>query len=323
MRLALMIAALALAACQTTGAETQTQAVEEPAFYTLVDLTDDYVAFYDRTAGMETTARVAAFREEFNGKMPGFYNEARLNNVTAEQYDQRIARSFETFPQMRERYLAITSGFEASMVPARRSFRAAFPDVQPVGDIHFVHSLGEMDGGTRTVGGRTYMIFGADIMQRIYEPGGTTPFFHHELFHFYHRAYFQDCEPFWCSLWGEGLATYVSEQLNPGADDRAMLLTLPQLIRPTVDANLALAVCTARARFDSEDATEYAQFFFGNANVEGLPPRAGYYLGYLIAREAGRTRTVQELAHLSALDARPIVETALASLAECPSPAAN
>lgn len=174
-----------------------------------------------------------------------------------------------------------------------------------------------MDGGTRTVDGHTYMIFGTDVMARIYEPGGTTPFFHHELFHFYHKAYFGECEAFWCSLWSEGLATYVSEQLNPGADDRAMLLTLPEPIRPAVDANLNYAVCEARSRLDSEEMSDYAPFFFGNAHIERLPPRSGYYIGYLVAKEAGRTRTVQQLAHLSVAEARPIVEAALASLAQC------
>jgi hypothetical protein len=316
MRSAPLLAVFALAACQTTEAAAPPAA--EAPFYTLVDLTDDYVAFYDRTEGMETAARVAAFREEFNAKMPGFYDEARLHNVTAEQYDQRVARSFAAFPDMRERYLATTAGFEASVTPARESFRRAFPDVRPMGEVHFIHSLGEMDGGTRTIDDHRYMIFGADVMSRIYEPGGTTPFFHHELFHFYHRTHLGDCERFWCAVWSEGLATYVSEQLNPGADDRAMLLTLPRPIRPEVDANMNLAVCTALARLDSEDETEYAQFFFGNANVEGLPPRAGYYVGYLVAKEAGRTRTLQQLAHLSAAEARPIVETSLRAMATCP-----
>lgn len=316
MRIAPILAACALAACQTTPA-----AAPEPApapFYNLVDLTDDYVAFYERTEGVETAARVAAFRAEFNALMPGFYDPARFDNITPEQYDARIARSFETFPQQREGYLSITAGFEASMAPARESFRAAFPDVQPFGDIYFIHSLGEMDGGTRDIDGRIYMIFGADVMARIYEPGGTTPFFHHELFHFYHKAYFAECEVFWCSLWAEGLATYVSEQLNPGADDRAMLLTLPRPIRPEVDANLEYAVCQTQSRLDSESMDDYRPFFFGNANLERLPPRAGYYIGYLIAKEAGRTRTVQELAHLSPAEARPIVDAALASLATCP-----
>ena len=316
MRLASSIlAACALAACQTTAP--QPSAAEAP-FYTLVDLTDDYTAFFDRTAGMETAARVAAFRAEFNAKMPGYYDPARFDNITPEQYDQRVARSFETFPAIRERYARTTSSFEVSMAPARESFRAAFPDVRPVGDIYFVHSLGEMDGGTREIEGTRYLVFGADVMARVYEPGGITPFFHHELFHFYHKAYFTDCDVFWCSLWGEGLATYVSEQLNPGADDHSMLLSTPRPIRPEVEANLAYAVCETRARLDSDSMDDYRPFFFGGHNLEGLPPRSGYYIGYLVAKEAGRTRTVQQLAHLSAAEARPIVEAALNALATSP-----
>lgn len=325
MRLISLLAAGLLAACQATTAASP-QAQIEPPFYTLVDLTDDYVAFYDRTQGMDTAARVAAFREEFNAKMPGFYDPARFDNITPAQYDERVARSFTAFPDIRERYLATASSFEASMAPARASFRVAFPDVQPVGDIYFVHSLGEMDGGTRDINGHTYLVFGADVMARVYEPGGTTPFFHHELFHFYHQAYFTGCEVFWCALWSEGLATYVSEQLNPGADDRSILLTSPRPIRPEVDANLTYAVCEARKRLDSDSMDDYRPFFFGGYHLDNLPPRAGYYIGYLVAKEAGRTRTVQQLAHLSAAEARPIVEAALSSLAQCPStsaPAAN
>jgi hypothetical protein len=314
MRLTFLIAACALTGCQTTAPAAP---VAEAPFYTLVDLTDDYVAFYDRTQGMESAARAAAFREEFNAKMPGFYDPARFDSTVA-QYDQRVARSFEAFPALRERFIATTSGFETSMAPARTSFRAAFPDVQRVGDIYFVHSLGEMDGGTREINGQTYLVFGADVMSRIYEPGGTTPFFHHELFHFYHKSFFNGCHVFWCALWTEGLATYVSEQLNPGTDDHSMLLTVPRPIRPEVDANLQYAICETRARLQSESMDDYRPFFLGSSNLEGLPPRAGYYIGYLVAKEAGRTRTVQELAHLNAEDARPVVEAAIAALADCP-----
>jgi hypothetical protein len=321
LRLATILAACALAACQTAPAPPP-----EPAtapFFTVVDLTDDFVAFYDRTEGMESAARVAAFRTEFNNLFPGFYDPSRLRNMTSERYDQGLARVFERFPQTRESFLATTSSFGASIAPARDSFLAAFPDARPVGNIYFLHSLGEMDGGTRDINGQSYSIFGADVMARIYRPGEERAFFHHEIFHFYHRQYFTGCEPFWCALWREGLATYVAEQLNPGANDQALLFNLPRPIRPEVDANLSLAVCTALARLESEDENEYAQYFFGNASVEGLPPRAGYYLGYLIAKETGRTRTLQELAHLSPSEARPLVATTLASLAECPASAAN
>ena len=71
-----------------------------------------------------------------------------------------------------------------------------------------------MDGGTRSVKGQRYLVFGADVMARVTTPGRERPFFHHELFHVYNEKFFSECDPLWCALWMEGLAVYVSERLN-------------------------------------------------------------------------------------------------------------
>jgi hypothetical protein len=315
MRLATIFAACALAACQTAPPP------EPPAtpFYTLADLTDEYVAFYDRTQGMESAARVAAFKSEMATVFPGFYDTERVADyIGAERYDGMIATSFENFPNIRERYLTTAANFEGMIEPARESFAAAFPDVEPIGQIYLLHSVGEMDGGTRTIGEHNYLIFGADVMARLYQPGQERAFFHHELFHVYHSQFFTDCDQVWCGLWREGLETYVAHQLNPNATDLELLLTSPRPIRPEVEANRPLAICAVVARLHSTENADSAVLFRGNQNIEGLPPRVGYYVGYLAAREAGRTRTPQELAHLSVAEAGPIVEAALASLATCP-----
>lgn len=310
MRLGWMIALFALAACQTPA----------PAapFYTLVDLTGEYTRFYDRTTEVPTSERIAAFKTEMNARFPGFYDVARMEGVSQESYDASIARSFDAFPELRARYTATAANFESMIEPARSSFAAAFPDVAPIGDIYLVHSLGEMDGGTRDIAGATYVVFGADVMARVYQPGNERPFFHHELFHVYHQQFFGECEQIWCALWSEGLAVYVAHQLNPDADDVALSLTAPRPIRPEVDANLQYAVCQVRARLESESIDDYRPLFYGRSNLDGLPPRAGYYVGYLVASELGRTRTPQALAHLSVEQARPLVEATLAGMATCP-----
>jgi hypothetical protein len=41
----------------------------------------------------------------------------------------------------------------------------------------------QMDGGTREIGGKTYLIFGADVITQIHESRDLTPFLDHELFH--------------------------------------------------------------------------------------------------------------------------------------------
>jgi hypothetical protein len=201
-------------------------------------------------------------------------------------------------------------------------FAPRFPGFYAAGRIgaFTVHSMGEMDGGIRTIGGRRFLVFGADVMARLHQPGEAQPFFHHELFHVYHRQPFQGCDVVWCALWAEGLAVYVSERLNPGATDAQLMLEVPRPIRPEVDAKRREVVCAVNARLDSGARNDYAPLFMGRASLDGLPPRFAYYVGYQVAREASRTRSLQDLAHLPPADARPVVDAALATLADCKSP---
>ena len=310
---ALTVIGLILAGCQASP-------VAPTKAFNLIDLTGDYAAFYDSSPGMPPPERVDAFKVKFETLFPGFYDPERVKSyATREQYDARIARSFDAFAEIRPRYERSASTFAAMLTPARDDFARNFPDVAPLGNIYLLHSLGEMDGGIRTIGGRRYLVFGADVMARLYAPGDERPFFQHELFHVYHGQFFGDCEEVWCALWQEGLAVYVSEQLNPGATDAQMTLTSPRPIRPEVDANLPAAVCAVRARLRSEKPEDYAPLFLGSGNLDGLPPRFGYYVGYLVVRDAARTRTMRDLAHMSTTEARPVVEASLAALVErCP-----
>jgi hypothetical protein len=207
--------------------------VETPE-YELTDLTGAYVAFLDRTQGLATDARVAAFKADMGARFPGFYDPARMPGMTPERYDANIARSFTDFPERREAFKRTAASFRSMLEPAIDSFVGTFRDFRSLGHIALLHSLGEMDGGTRIVSGQNYLVFGADVIARLYPPGTERPFFHHELFHVYNGQFFGDCDPLWCALWTEGLAVYVSEQLNPGATDAELLLTSPRPIRGDV-----------------------------------------------------------------------------------------
>lgn len=314
MRLAILAVCLAAAAWGAAAAP----ASPTTPFYTFIDLTDDYASFYDRTQGMETASRVAKFRQEFDKLFPGFYDPAR-NEDTPEAYNKFVAKSFDNFASIRERYTQVAASFEVSMAPAHVSFAKAFPDVTPIGDVYLLHSLGEMDGGRRTINGKDFLIFGADVMARVHNFTDEQPFFHHELFHVYHGQFFKGCQKIWCALWNEGLAVHVAHSLNSGANDDQLLLTRPLPIRAAVDANLKEAVCAVRARLKSEDSKDYAPLFRGDKRLNDvIPARFGYYVGYLAAREAGRTRSLQQLAHLSVEEAEPVVAAAVAALTSCP-----
>jgi len=312
LRLVLCVVLGATAAdCKTTSDATTPE-------YEFTDLTAAYVAFFDRTKDLATDARVAAFKADMAARFPGFYDAARLTYMTPGEYDASIARSFAQFPQRREAFTRTSASFRSMLQPAIDSFVRTFSDFRSAGHIVLLHSLGETDGGTRNLGGRSYLVFGADVMARLHAPGEERPFFHHELFHVYNGQFFGDCDAVWCALWMEGLAVYVSEQLNAGASDAELLLTSPRPIRAAVDANLVRAVCAIRARLDSTAQQDYASFFIGSSSFEDLPPRSGYYIGYLALKQAGKTQSPSALAHLDQSQARAALESALSDIATCP-----
>jgi hypothetical protein len=280
----------------------------------LVDLVDDFAAFQERSAAMADAARVEAFKAHFATVLPGFYSNER---VGAPDYDARILKALKEYPEKRAAIEDISRRFGSLLTPAELRFEKAFGSMAGSPPVILVHSLGEFDGGLRSLpeGGR--LLFGADMVARYHASHDILPFFHHELFHLYHRKYFQDCDAVWCNLWDEGLATYVAKALNPSATDEDLLLTVPQPMREVIERDRRASLCPVLQRLNSEDAGDMKALFSRGGQIASLPPRSGYYVGYLIAAEAGKTRSPQELAQLNNEQVRVLVESTLRSLAPC------
>jgi hypothetical protein len=287
--------------------------------YRLVDLTSTFSRIYDDTATLPDDQRLAALKAELTPRFPQFYRARdQADPASLAEYDTRLLAALNAFPELRTRYEAVARGFPAMIDSALATFRETLPGLRPLGDIHLLHSISEMDGGTRSGVGVTYFIFGADVIARIHAPGSEQPFFHHELFHIYHGQTFTDCEPIWCNVWMEGLAVLAAQELNPGATDAQLLLSLPQPIRAAVDANFVEAVCAVRAKLDSESMDDYRPLFNFRPLNERLPPRFGYYVGLRVAAEARKSMSLAELARLNPARARPVVDAAFDRLATCP-----
>jgi hypothetical protein len=302
----------AMLACMAGLARSQ-----QPAPYELVDLATPYTTFWDETRNLPTAERVAAFKKRFDQLLPGFFSIERVSWTTSEKYDARIARSFERFPQIRERYTAATAAFSKLLAPAHESFVRTFPDLKPIGPIYLVNSLNEFDGGTRQWNGPSRLMFGIDVMVQVHDFPDERPFFHHELFHVYHQQFFTGCEEVWCGLWSEGLAVLVAQRLSPQATDAQLLLDSPQPLRPAVEKDRRAAACAVASRLDSKSQDDLGGLFSSGPPVNGLPPRVGYYVGYLVAAEAAKDRSLSELAHLDNTAARERVKATLGRLARC------
>jgi len=269
----------------------------------------DFVQFWDATQSMPAAERVAQFKQVVGARFPDFYGIARYHGArTQAEQDAAIGRALDRFGALRPAYLATVATFDADLPRYIASFQTAFPDFQPI-PTYFLHSLSEMDGGTRDFPGGRVLIFGADMMAYLHSGEDEAPLFHHELFHVYHRLASITCpQPgMWQPLWVEGLAVYASKMLNPQATEREMTLDYPAGTLAQVKARLPAAWRQMAAVLDDADEALYDPLFSTGKDATGLAPRRGYYLGYLVAQELGKTRDLHALAALECADAHRLV----------------
>ena len=279
----------------------------------VVDLTAQFDRFAMSTAGMPDDQRILAFEKQIGPIANGFYARDRR----PEGYDFRILTQLKTYPGRRAETLAFSRQFNKLFIPARHRFEAAFGPVTTRQPAFLIDSMGELDGGTRELNGKYTMLFGADVIAEFHGGKSLDAFFYHELFHLYHEPSLANCMTLWCSLWAEGLATYVSSRLDPGASDDELVLNLPRPIRPAVEANKKRAVCEVALRLDSTAYDDFSALFQGDDNLPGLPARAGYYIGYLVAADIGQSHNLKSMARMGLAEAKPLVEASLRRMADC------
>jgi hypothetical protein len=282
----------------------------------VINLAPDFDAFWTRTQGQPIEARIVEFKRDIGSRFPDFYGIARFGGERSEaEQDNVIRHAIEGFPAIRERYMERAARFDSALPQAVASFTRRFPDFRPSVPVYVLHSLGEADGGTRSLPHGDVLFFGIDSMVRFHGNGDDTPFFHHELFHTYHTPRLADCAggPMWAYLWIEGLATYVSKALNPGASEAELLLDIPAGMAARYRDTLAESLAQFEQVADSTDRAVYRDLFT-RASTGSLPGRRGYYLGYLVAAEAARTRDLPTLASLGCPQVREVVFSTIHTL---------
>jgi len=263
----------------------------------LRNIAGDFATMWDATRNMPMTERAAAFEKSLVAQYPDFYAASRYGG--AERRRARLTRSIEGFGTIRETYLEKVHDFGDAMPRHVATFRVAFPDFRLATPTWLLHSLGEMDGGTRDFDGRTDLIFGADMMATLHANEDVAPLFHHELFHTYHEPKFAcSSDAIWKHLWEEGLAVYVSQALNPHATPSELLLDFPKGMWLATKAQLPAAWAHLETVLDRTDGALYSELFTTSQSSATLPVRRGYYLGYLIAQEASKSHDLSTLAHM-------------------------
>ena len=285
-----------------------------------VDLITAFDRIWNETKDLPDDQRVATFEAKFAKVLPGFYSAERTKDYqTPEQHRKQVLRGLKAYPERRAGIMRVSRQFQSLVAPAKKQFESVFGPMRGYPPIYLVDSFREFDGGTRDLPEGNRLLFGADMIDELYSGKPIKPFIEHELFHLMHHRTFPECDPVWCNLWEEGLATYVASTLNPGASDQALGLTMPVPLRPAVEAHKQEAICAVRARLESKDPKDYGPLFMGGGAPlsPNLPRRFGYYVGLLVVTDVGQHRTLKQLAALSPDQAHKLVTESLSRMADC------
>ncbi|MBK9001285.1 MAG: hypothetical protein IPM35_36660 [Myxococcales bacterium] len=290
--------------------------------YQVVDATAPFWAFWQSHARSTPEARLAGFRELVIARNPALFGDGVIGRdpLNPDELGARLPPWLASLDARIDAMRALGRSVEQDLGRFDASFRQVFPDMSWDGTVYFTVSVDAFDGAVRRVDGRLALLFGLDKIALLYGPDASVgPLFHHELFHLHHQKLCSMPEPkpegpngLWPPLWTEGLAVYVSHHLNPKATLRELTLS-PEMVS-AADARMAPLAGELLRLLDDAREEDYRDYFLGAGQREDVPKRAGYYIGYRLARSLSKQMSFDRLVRLCGDELRTAIERELQRL---------
>jgi hypothetical protein len=274
------------------------------------DLMPAYEKFAAATVNAPPEERAAAFVAQIAARFPDYYStevygdDAKIKTRALQFFGsaQSAAALFPDVPPLDpQRLSALAAVIGPEFTVQQRRFMQTFPDFTCDTTVEFGVSLLKFDGHPTDFAGKHHLLFGVDIIALLHVPADMPAFFDHELFHLYHRQVVgsrapQGEDPAWWTMWVEGLATYVSQRMNLELDAQ-QVLWYPQDMVTRMNKELTHAALLMLQDIEKRGSIA-DRWFLASQSVDGLPRRAGYYLGYLFAKSEGDGKELPQLARM-------------------------
>jgi len=289
------------------------------------DLMPAFWSAWDDGLGRPVAERAQRLAAEFFAPHAEDYRRAG-----AAVSERQVAAWLPQFDGLASEVRRVHARFVRDYARRLEGFRRALPDFDPAASpVTLLPSLFRFDGHLEPGGKVLPLYFGPDgIVRHHGADADLDVLFAHELFHCYHgqrnpSLMLDPDTPVFGNLWIEGLATYASEQLNPGAGLLHVLLDDPALARAD-RATLHRVAQALLERADATDAATLRDFFVAGTDGTAWPPRAGYHVGLLLARRAGASMPLPRMAALPTAQVRALVVKTLREMVdESPAGAAS
>ena len=278
------------------------------------DLIPDLYQFL-RIAPEEKESRAKLFLQLMIRPHPEIYGRPQIFKTDIGTLEQYLDGLNAYLPAIEHLHIR----FEEQRGSIQAKFLDAFPDFDASkARVYLMLSLFRFDGKIPHDNPRM-LLLGMDGLAKFH--GADTPLpviLSHELFHLYH---FQvnplprdiDQVELYRLIWQEGLATYVSQVLNPDASLAAVLLD-PRLAEegPKFVPMIAHSLLLQLEAKDDASTARYLSYQRGGQ----VPARMGYLIGYEIAKRTAVTHPITELARLRGRPLLNLVRREIENLAQ-------
>lgn len=292
------------------------------------NLMPEFLAFREATATLSPEQRADRFLTEIAAKHPSFFksdifgSDQELRGYALRLLDPAHPEQFADNPPLTEESLrSMSAAFPRHFENAEARFAKSFPDFRCETPILFGPSFLRFAGSGGVGPDGVYrMRFGIDMLAVLRAPSDLPVLFSHELFHVYHRQVLgktleQNLGVVWWGAWVEGLASYVSYRATPGATPK-QALAWPADLYERMEAPGAMKLAATKMLEDMDaKGNTYGLWFHMNESYPGLPPCAGYYVGYRMAAALAAKRSLTELAKLTPEELKPLIRAYLAEQA--------
>lgn len=302
--------------------------------YQVVNLGKNFSQFWEKSKAEPFEVQLRIWDEVIEAPYQEFYNEMVWQKSRNPQWRERKLRRLKEFfgkyPTLYPAMMSEFDQFDSTLKLQIEKFVQFFPDanfdlpIYAAPTVTFNGKGGE-GGESGDKLGKTVLAFGIDMIIDL--KNDPDVLYSHELFHIYHTSAIGMNEQVFFKqgrltlpLWLEGLATYVSQKMNPNASPNAVLMDkdLPKVSRPQIRQLAKMFLKESdEAAFDMNKPEIYKKWFAVDPGfkLQGpFPARSGYLLGLKVAEDLSKNHSLHEMVHWNVDAIHSHVKIALSNL---------
>jgi hypothetical protein len=315
------VAGLLLICCDETSAQTTGRP------YELHSAMPAYWQFARENMNSTPAVRLRAFRTHVIAPQREAWNSVAFRWL---EDDASLSRFMDALEPNARQFHRVDSLFSLRMDRAWARFQAYAPDLKRGAPVFLLPAPRIAVGGSvRPLTKQNAIVLGSEELSTVIESQASfNVLVNHEMTHLYHlqvnpemrnvvaEVYMPPYAPadakLYQVLWLEGLAAYTSKVLNPSATDKQVLLS--DSVASQVRALWPAIGADIRKHLDSGTKDDLDKYLFDGRVSSRFPPRAGYYVGMLLAAKLSEKHSFAMLCRLHGAELRVDIEEALRAL---------